>query len=392
MGLPEGAATVSATVLYLNLYGTIGGAERALLELLDALDRTRFVPVVVLGGDGPLREALHRRGIEVVVMPFPAPPLFRIAWPPTLARLARAAWRLRRLARERRARILHCGDVVGLMLLVAARPRHARLVYQLHYLGGAPRRMALACVALPAVDRLLAVSAAQPARLGPAPRLLARRTSVVPPGIRAASFENGDRRTLRQSLDVPEAAPLVGLVARYDTWKGHHVFLEAAARIGARRPDVRFAMVGGGPYGDPLPHAERYRAAVLARRRELGLERTVAVLGHRDDVPAVLAGLDVLVCPSDHEPFGMIVLEALAAGTPVIASDSGGPAEILEDGRSGLLFRTGSAEALEQAVLRVLEEPALGARLAAEGRRRLESAFTSARYARDVEAIYASLA
>jgi glycosyltransferase involved in cell wall biosynthesis len=136
---------------------------------------------------------------------------------------------------------------------------------------------------------------------------------------------------------------------------------------------------------------ERYRIAVLARRKELGLEHAVAVLGHRQDVPAVLAGLDVLVCASDHEPFGMIVLEALAAGTPVVASDSGGPADILDHGYSGLLFRTGSAEALGNAVLRILDEPALGARLAEEGRRRLRSAFTSTRYARDVEAIYSSL-
>jgi len=109
-------------------------------------------------------------------------------------------------------------------------------------------------------------------------------------------------------------------------------------------------------------------------------------------VAAVLAGLDVLVCPSDDEPFGMIVLEALAAGTPVVASDSGGPAEILEHGRSGLLFSTGNADALAAAVLRVLDEPGLGGRLAEEGRRRLRSAFTGTRYARDVEAIYASLA
>ena len=380
---------MSVTVLYLNLYGTIGGAERALLELLDALDRTRFEPVVVLGDDGPLREALRRRGVEAVVESFPAPPLHRLAWPPTLARLARAAWRIRRLAHARRARILHCSDVLGLMLLIVGRPPAARLVYQLNYLGGAPRRLALACLALPAVDRLLAVSAGQ---RGPAPSFLARRTRVVSPGIHAGSFARGDRATLRDALGVTGATPLVGLVARYDSWKGHHVFLEAAARIASRRPEIRFAIVGGSLNGDQLPHVGRYRDGVLARRAELGLEQAVAVLGHRDDVPAVLAGLDVLVCPSDHEPFGMIVLEALAAGTPVVASDSGGPAEILEDGRSGLLFRTGNEESLASAVLRVLDEPTLGPRLAAEGRRRLESAFTSARYARDVEAVYASLA
>lgn len=382
---------MSTTVLYLNLYGTIGGGERALLELLDALDRTRFVPVVVLGEDGPLAAELRALGIETIVEPFPAPPLHRLPWPPILVRLARAAGRIRRRARARGARILHCGDVLGLLLLIAARPRGARIVYQLNYLGGAPRRMALACLALPAVDRLLAVSVQQPSRLGPVPALLARRTKVVPPGIRAAAFEGGDPHALRDDLGVSGAAPVVGLVARYDTWKGHHVFLQAAERIRSRRADVRFVMVGGSLNGRQLPHVERYRDAVLARRKALGLEEVVAVVGHRSDVPAVLAGLDVLVCPSEEEPFGMIVLEALAAGVPVVASDSGGPVEILEHGRSGLLFPTRSADGLAAAVLRLLGDPSLRRRLAEEGRRRVRSAYSSGRYARDVEAVYASL-
>ena len=379
-------------VLYLNPYGAIGGAERALLELLGELDRTRFAPVVVLGEDGPLATELEKQGIETIVEPFSSPPLYRLAWPSTLARLARAAWRIRRLARQRRPRILHCGDVLGLLLLVAARPRGTRIVCQLNYLGGAPRRWALAALALPAVHRLLAVSAQQPEQLGPAPSLLAGRTSVVPPGIRVESFAGGNPRELRQALGLTEDVPLVGLVARYDTWKGHGVFLEAAVRIRKSRAGVRFVMVGGDLDGRPLPHLRRYRDQVLRRRRELQLEEAVAVLGHRDDVPAVLAGLDVLVCPSDHEPFGMIVLEALAAGTPVVASDSGGPAEILEPDRSGLLFPTGDARALAEAVIRVLEDDGLRARLAEGGRRRVRERFASARYARDVEALYAGLA
>ena len=82
----------------------------------------------------------------------------------------------------------------------------------------------------------------------------------------------------------------------------------------------------------------------------------------------------------------------IGRGTPVVASDSGGPAEILQHGCSGLLFATGDAAALADAVLRVLDDPALRTCLAEGGRRRLQSAFTSARYARDVEAIYAALA
>jgi glycosyltransferase involved in cell wall biosynthesis len=383
---------VSTTVLYLTLYGRIGGAERALLELLDELDRSRFAPVVVLGQDGPLAAELRAREVEAVVEPFASLPLYNLPWPPTLARLARTAWRIRRLAKARQARILHCGDVLGLLLLIAARPRGARVVYQLNYLGGGPRRLALGALALPAVDRLIAVSQQPPPQLGPATKLLAGRTSVVSPGIRADSYSNGDRRTLRQALGLTEGVPLAGLVARYDTWKGHAVFLDAAARIKQERPDVRFVIVGGSLNGEQLPHVERYRDGVLAKRKQLGLEQAVAVLGHRDDVPSVLAGLDVLVCPSDHEPFGMIVLEALAAGTPVVASDSGGPAEILEHGRSGLLFPTGSPAHLADAVLRILDDPGLRQRLRREGPRRVRERFTSARYARDVEALYAGLA
>jgi glycosyltransferase involved in cell wall biosynthesis len=214
----------------------------------------------------------------------------------------------------------------------------------------------------------------------------------VSPGIRADSYGNGDRRTLRQALGVAEGVPLVGLVARYDTWKGHAVFLEAAARMRKTRADVRFVMVGGSLNGEQLPHVERYRDSVLMKRKQLGLEEAVAVVGHREDVPSVLAGLDVLVCPSDHEPFGMIVLEALAAGTPVVASDSGGPSEILEHGRSGLLFATGNPAALAEAVLRILDDPGLRQRLREEGGRRVRGSFASVRYARDVEALYDGLA
>jgi glycosyltransferase involved in cell wall biosynthesis len=113
---------------------------------------------------------------------------------------------------------------------------------------------------------------------------------------------------------------------------------------------------------------------------------------HRDDVAAVLAAFDVLVCPSDHEPFGMVVLEALAAGRPVVASDSGGPAEILEHGKSGLLFRTGDPEALAAALLRLLADPSLARSLAEAGRLRVREAFARDRYARQMQEMYERLA
>jgi glycosyltransferase involved in cell wall biosynthesis len=376
-----------STVLCLSLYGSVGGGERALLELVSGLDASRFVPHVVLGEAGPLERLLGERGIGVTVEPFPAPPLYRLLLPWVALSLARAALRLRRRARAMGASILHCGDVLGLLLLLPA-ARGARVVYQVNYLGRGARLLALNLLALLTGARIVAVSVDQRRLLERGTWGLRRRTRVVHPGIDPAPFESADRRGARAELGQDGDGPLVGMLARFDAWKGHQVFLDAAARVARHRGEVRFVMVGGAMNASQLPHVGRCRDAALERRRRLGLEARVSVIGHREDVPRVLAALDVLVCPSDHEPFGMVVLEALAAGTPVVASDSGGPSEILEDGRSGLLFPTGDPEALAGTLLRLLDEPGLQQALAGAGRRRVREAFGRGRYAREMQEVY----
>jgi glycosyltransferase involved in cell wall biosynthesis len=385
------AADRPVTILYLSLYGTIGGAERSLVELCSALDRTLYQPLVVLGAEGPLAPLLRDRGVEVVIEPLPAPPLHHLVRPRILWREVRAALRLRRLARARGVRVLQCGDVLALLLLLPASLGGARVVYQINFLGGGLRRVVLNLLSLPTVHAIVACSSDQRRQLLAHTRGLASRVVVVHPGLDPAAFRDAPRERFRRELGIENGEPLVGMLARYDTWKGHATFLEAAARIRRTRPEVRFVMVGGALQGQSLPSVARYERFVRGRKAALGLDEQVHVIDHRDDVPTVLAGLDVLVCPSVHEPFGMVVIEALAAGTPVVASDSGGPAEIVEDEESGLLFPTGDAEALAARVLRLVDDRSFGRALAAGGRARVEGAFHRRRYARDVERIYARL-
>ena len=379
-------------ILCLGLYGSVGGGERALMELVFGLQGSRFEPHVVLGEPGPVERGLRQLGIDVQVEAFPAPPLHRLLLPWVARRELRAALRLRRRSKRIGARILHCGDVLGLLLLLPAAWSGARVVYQINYLGRGLRLLALNLLALLTAAEVVAVSAEQRRRLERGTIGLRGRTRVIHPGIEPRAYEGGDRGALRAELGLGDGTPLVGMLARFDSWKGHEVFLEAAARVLRRRSDVRFVMVGGALNAAQLPHVARLRDAAFERRRALGLERAAALLDHRDDVAAVLAALDVLVCPSDHEPFGMVVLEALAAGRPVVASDSGGPSEILEDGTSGLLFRTGDPEALAAALLRVLDDSSLARSLAESGRLRVRDAFTRDRYARQMQEVYERLA
>lgn len=383
--------TSARPILHLNLYGTVGGAERALLELLGRLDRARYAPLVALGREGALSDALRTRGVEVVVVPFPTPPLHGLAWPPTLWRVTRAARELARLAVGREIRLAQCGDVLGLLLLGPARRRGVRIVYQMNYLGGGARVALLGRLSR-RIDALVACSRYQAEQVRRAVPRLAARIQVVHPGIEPSSFAGGDGAAFRRELGVPAGAPFIGMLGRYDVWKGHGVFLDAAARLGSTRPAVRFAMIGGALNAEALPHVRRYRDSVLARRGRLGLVERVKVVDHRPDVADALAALDVVVLPSIGEPFGMALIEAMAAGRPVVASDSGGPVEIVEDGRSGRLFRTGDANELAATIASLLDEPDAAGRLAEAGRRRVAESFGAARYARAMEEVYAGVA
>jgi glycosyltransferase involved in cell wall biosynthesis len=384
-------ATAPRPILCLNLYATMGGAERALLELASALDPARFVPLVVIAAEGPLAARLRQRGIEVVIERFPALPLYAFAWPPTAWRLAVAALRLTRLVRERGIRLLQCGDVLGLLLLLPSVRAGARVIYQVNYLGHGPRLRLFGLLARSA-EAIVACSQWQRGVVTRAAPRLAGRTLVVHPGVETADFAAGRGGAFRRELGVPNGAPLVGMLGRYDVWKGHQLFLEAAARVLERRPEALFAMIGGALNSDSLRHVDAYQRRVLARRDSLGLREKVRVVDHRDDLPDVLAALDVVVLPSKDEPFGMVLVEAMAAGRPVVAADSGGPKEIVQDNATGLLFRSGDAAALADAVLALLDDPERARALGEAGRGRARDVFHRNRYARKMEALYERLA
>jgi glycosyltransferase involved in cell wall biosynthesis len=164
-----------------------------------------------------------------------------------------------------------------------------------------------------------------------------------------------------------DGAPLALALGRLHPNKGFDLLLEALA---ATR-DVRLWIAGDGPMRPPL---ER-----LASR--LGIADRVRFLGWREDVPALLASADLLVCPSLHEPLGNVVIEAWSAGLPVVATASDGPAGLIEDGESGVLVPLpgepgGGAEALARAIERVAADPELRIRLGRGGRRAYEAEFT----------------
>lgn len=223
--------------------------------------------------------------------------------------------------------------------------------------------------------------------LGLAP---ADRVVCVPNGVEAEEFARRPSaarvRALRRELGLPARARVIISVGRLSRVKGHRVLLEALAELvpaggeSSGRGDLHLLLVGEGPE----------RGALAKQARSLGLAERVHFAGRRDreEVAALLHIAAVFVLPSYYEGFGIAVLEAQAAGVPVVASDVGGVREVLAGGRTGLLVPAGDPRALARAVGRVLEDRALARRLARAARKRVTEEFTVERMVERYREVY----
>ncbi|MCU0463259.1 MAG: glycosyltransferase family 4 protein [Anaerolineae bacterium] len=175
------------------------------------------------------------------------------------------------------------------------------------------------------------------------------RITVLPLGLDLQPFADTPRKpgTFRQVWNIPADVPLVGISGRFVPVKNHMLFLEAAALIRAQRPDAHFVMVGDG----------ELRAEVEAQIHALGLRSAVTITGWQRDLTIAYADMDVFVISSVNEGTPVTVIEALAAGCPVVATQVGGLPDLLEGGRFGALTPSGDAGALASAVLKTLDSP-----------------------------------
>ena len=195
------------------------------------------------------------------------------------------------------------------------------------------------------------------------------RVAVIPNGLDLAPFH---RRTHERT---PRK---VTVVANLRPGKGHDVLIDAAAGVLRQVPDATFELIGGG--------SERRRLEERARAREVAAAFTFA--GHCEDVPARLARADVFVLPSLSEAFPNAVLEAMAAGLPVVASEVGGIPELIVHEGTGLLTPPGDARALGQAIVRVMTEPGLSPRLGRAARAAVEARYSFDRMVTSFDACY----
>ena len=382
------------TILYLHTTSEIGGSDVSLLRLVEGLDRTRYRALVALPADGPLVPRLTAAGATVEIMP--------VLWKLTsrrgvgyLLRFAfhypRAIAALTRLIRREGVSIVHTNTIHNLYGVTAARwagVAHVWHFREIVWQSGLLRRLELA-LARRWSTRIVVTSRAVAGMYGPE-RLWPAQLVRVPNGVETSRFTPGDGSRVRADLGVGVAQPLVGIVCRLDAWKGVDDFLEAAALAAVADHDAVFVVVGG-----PIIGQEAYEDALKNKARELGLGGRIRFTGWRYqplDMPDVHRALDILVLASrEPEPFGLVLLEAMATGKPVIATAHGGPLDIIEDGRTGDLVPPCDARAMAAAIVALLRDPARAQRLGAHGRQRVLDHYTAEQYVAGIDAVYREL-
>jgi len=206
------------------------------------------------------------------------------------------------------------------------------------------------------------------------------RLTVVPLGLDLGPFTRAEeqRGALRRELGVADDVPLVGIVARLVPIKAHEVFLEAAARVARSVPACRFVVVGDGERRDEL--------VGLAAR--LGLGDRCRFLGWRADLPRIHADLDVALLTSRNEGSPVALIEAMAAGLPVVATAVGGVPDLVVDGEHGRLAAMDDADGVAAATVALLRDPARRRAMGVAGRQRVLARHGAARLVADVERVY----
>jgi len=335
---------------------SLGGLELTSLHLAQGLQKKGVPATLVLPGESPLEERARSAGVETAAME-PGWKYFDI----------RTAVRLLRLVRRERIDILlfmrsediHIGSIIKVF-----HPSVSLVFYQ-QMQSGHDKRDMLHTWIYSKLSLWISLTQRMKDNVCRFTRLEADKVTVLPLGTDLQRFDPArfDRTEARRHFGLPEEKRIVGVLGRLDPGKGQDVLLRTLPVVAAAHPDVLYVIAGDETAGEP-GHKKRLEDLC----RTLGVGPRVRFMPFTNDVPLLMAALDVFTLPSFSETFGLVVVEAMAMEKPVIATNAGGVPEIITDGITGLLVEARDEKSLAEAILRVLGDEALARSLARAGR------------------------
>lgn len=379
-------------VAYLDHAADVGGgAEEALVDLLRFVDRDRIQPVLIVAQRTDWLRGLDLEGMEIhrifgineELLERSRDTLGQAGSNLRSALLSvRPVKQLQRVITAAQVDLVHTNSLKTHVLGgLASRLAHRPLIWDVRdILDPGPARRLLLKVARMTSPHIIAMSGAVARFLAPA----GCPTTVVHGGRSPEHFQRlAPSAELRAALGLTPQNQVLIVIARLTPWKGHMVLLDAFKAVHREFPEARLLVVGA-----PTFWEESYREVLVERGRQLGCDEAIRWLGFRSDIPELLALSDIFVLPSFNEPFGIVVVEAMIAGKPVVACDSGGPPEIVAPGVTGLLARTGKVGPLADALAELLADPQRARAMGEAGYQRAREQFDIRVSVRRIEELY----
>jgi glycosyltransferase involved in cell wall biosynthesis len=366
----------------------VGGTAKYVRQLVETLDPAVWEPVVIARERVGWYRGVEAHAPEVVFTgrgPATSPPSGSrwrtyVGRASDLLRMAPRFLYYRRLYRRLKVDLVHTNNNVFEHVPALAAGRSLRIPVICHLHDQVPlTRVERVAARWP--SRFFVLSSAARATYGR--DVPTRKLHVVHNGIILREYEPSRLPPAARTLK----RPAVGLVGRLVSWKGHETLIRAMPRILAAAPSATFYLIGDDPSGDGSTKEKLVRLAA-----ELGCAGALELTGWVEDPRPLLAQLQVSVVPSTSpEPFGLVILESMALGVPVVASRHGGPLDIINDGRDGLFHDPGDVEDLATQVLRLLKDPDLAAHITAAARETLVRRFSMDQVAAEVQRHYSEL-
>ncbi len=387
------SALQKTRILYVNHTGLVSGAEKVLLQILRGLNRERFEPLVTCPAQGGLADEVCSLGVEW--LPLPAVNA-RFTWRPDRAMRAAAglfktAAALRRQIAVSAPGLIHANSVrAGIICTTAAAGAGIPVLWHVHdTLPRHPFSTAIRATAYASrTTYIIAVSRSTAAHF----------QGRFPPGSQIRVIHNGvdlsrfpfkqpiDAR-LRETLNLSQGDFLVCAVGQICARKGLLELIEALSRIRHQAPRIHLAIAGKVVF----EHENEYLKSLHAAAERWGLTERVHFIGELSDVSAILRGADLLVLNSRDEPFGLVLIESMASGTPVLATRVGGIPEIITDSENGWLVEKANTPALASKLLELSRGDGQPARVARRAFLTAHSRFSAERFQRELEQLYATL-
>lgn len=359
----------------------IGGTERQFVYIAKGIDKKRFnVQVGCLARRGEFLKDLEASNFSV--SEYRITSLFSPG-------MLLSQWRFARDLRRRGIRLVHAyGFYPNVFSVPAAHLAGCITIASVRDTGAFSNRVKLKTLwqktACRLADRVIANSSAVRnwlISIG----LDENNIDVIPNGIKVEELpQRSPDFPIRRGFGLDPSVPLIAVVSRLDPRKGIEYFLQGAATLAARFPAAQFLVVG------PALRPE-YRSSLERLARNLNLTEKVRFTGERNDVRQLLKEIDLAVLPSLSEGFSNSLLEAMAAGLPVVATDVGGNPEIVENGKTGFLVRPNDAQAIGDAMAGILGSPEIARRFGEAGFRRVAERFSIATTVRKTEDLYSGL-